>query len=308
MPVEKDINLDKPLSEADIRQMEEDASRLEELAKKAEANSEKASSLQSKEDQLLNDAVKKVEQIEKEAEKAEKARTRIKRTITEVNQLAEHRTALGNIGGEEDFEESEAGGFEGMGGRDPFTGRLKTGRTAFGTGQEKSPMGTIIRLQAQLEEAVKLAEQQKKEQKKIEKEIRDQLAEQKAMLSKVQNDFSQALQINADPVGFGIGKLKGLIGKGGIYGLIALAVIEMADQIFQEVVKLYGDGGPYDVRKTVKEPVKEIAELDHMLDRRAGRVFFTSDVELQSGPPEVSNTTRQRDRVVQFQNWNVGGA
>src|SRR3990172_3750564 len=228
MPVEKDINLDKPLSEADIRQMEEDASRLEELAKKAEANSEKASSLQSKEDQLLNDAVKKVEQIEKEAEKAEKARTRIKRTITEVNQLAEHRTALGNIGGEEDFEESEAGGFEGMGGRDPFTGRLKTGRTAFGTGQEKSPMGTIIRLQAQLEEAVKLAEQQKKEQKKIEKEIRDQF--------------------------------------------------------------------------------KEIAELDHMLDRRAGRVFFTSDVELQSGPPEVSNTTRQRDRVVQFQNWNVGGA
>src|SRR3989304_640491 len=138
MPVEKDINLDKPLSEADIRQMEEDASRLEELAKKAEANSEKASSLQSKE-----------------------------------NQLSEHRTALGNIGGEEDFEESEAGGFEGMGGRDPFTGRLKTGRTAFGTGQEKSPMGTIIRLQAQLEEAVKLAEQQKKEQKKIEKEIRD---------------------------------------------------------------------------------------------------------------------------------------
>src|SRR3989304_1552774 len=174
MPVEKDIDLNKPLSDADIRQMEAEADRLEELSKKAHENSEKTSDLQNKEDQLLNDAIKKVEQIEKEAEKAEK------------------------------------------------------GRTAFGTGQENAPMGHILRLQAELEES-------QKKQKEVEKQIRDQLAEQKAMLHKVQNDFSQVLQVNADPVGFGVGKLKGLVAKGGIYGLIALAVIEMADQIFEQV-------------------------------------------------------------------------
>src|SRR3972149_1777968 len=153
MPVEGQVTVVGDRHGPGDRLEAEDPRGLDDVAKKAEANSEKASSLQSKEDQLLNDAVKKVEQIEKEAEKAEKARTRIKRTITEVNQLAEHRTALGNIGGEEDFEESEP--FEGMGGRQAFSGRLKTGRTAFGTGQENAPMGHILRLQAELEESQK---------------------------------------------------------------------------------------------------------------------------------------------------------
>src|SRR3990172_3465182 len=252
MPVEKDIDLNKPLSDADIRQMEAEADRLEELSKKAHENSEKTSDLQNKEDQLLNDAIKKVEQIEKEAEKAEKARTR-------------------------------------------------TGRTAFGTGQENAPMGHILRLQAELEES-------QKKQKEVEKQIRDQLAEQKAMLHKVQNDFSQVLQVNADPVGFGVGKLKGLVAKGGIYGLIALAVIEMADQIFEQVKAMYAPGGPYDVRKQMEDRDREMVEMEHLLDRKSGRVFFTSDVELQSGPPDFSNTVRLGHRVIQFQNKNVGGA
>lgn len=300
MPVEKDIDLSKPLSEADMRQLEADANRLEELAKKAEANSEKAVSQQSKEEQLLNDAIKKVEQLEKEADKAEKARTTIRRSITEVNQLAEHRTALSN------FEENEP--FEGMGGKDPFSGRLKTGRTAFGTGQENAPMGHILKLQAELEEARKQLELQKKEFKKVEKEIRDQLAEQRAMLNKVQGGFNEALQVNADPVGFGVGKLKGLVSKGGIYGLIALAVIEMAEQIFEQVKAMYAPGGPYDVRKQMEDQDRQMEQMDHLLDRRSGRVFFTSDTELHSGPPEISNTTRLGHRIIQFQNWNVGGA
>lgn len=299
MPVEKDIDLSKPLSEADMRQMEADANRLEELAKKAHASSEKAVSEQSKEEQLLNDAVKKVEQLEKEAEKAEKARTKIGKSISEVNQLAEHRTALSNLGGKEDFEENQP--FEGMGGKDAFSGRLKTGRTAFGTGQQNAPMGHILKLQADLEEALK----KHKEEVKF---IKSQLAKQKEMLSNVQNQFSQAMQVNADPVGFGVGKLKGLIGKGGIYGLIALAVIEMAEQIFEQVKAMYAPGGPYDVRKQMEDRDREIAELDHILDRRSGKVFFTSDVELQSGPPDFSNTERLGHRVIRFQNRNVGGA
>lgn len=299
MPVEKDIDLSKPLSEADMRQMEADANRLEELAKKAHASSEKAVSEQSKEEQLLNDAVKKVEQLEKEAEKAEKARTKIGKSISEVNQLAEHRTALSNLGGKEDFEENQP--FEGMGGKDAFSGRLKTGRTAFGTGQQNAPMGHILKLQAELAEALK-------RQKAHEKFVKSQFAEQREKLSKVQNDFSQVMQLNANPVGFGIGKLKGLIGKGGIYGLIALAVIEMAEQIYEQVKALYAPGGPYDMRKAVRDEVKNVSELEHILDRRSGKVFFTSDIELHSGPANNSNTTRMNRRVIQFQGLNVGGA
>ena len=42
MPVEKDINLDKAITDEDIRHMEEDADRIEELAKKAQEDSEDA--------------------------------------------------------------------------------------------------------------------------------------------------------------------------------------------------------------------------------------------------------------------------
>ena len=306
MPVEKDINLDKPISEEDIKQMEAEADRLEEIAKNAQADSEKAGNLLSNEDKLLADAVKKVEQIEKEAEKAEKARTRIGKTITEVNQLAEYRSALANFGGTENFEEGEGRGFEALGGRDAFTGKLKTGRTGFGTGQEKSPMGTIIQLQAQLEEAEKMAETRKKEVNKKLAEQAKALAEQKGIVSSMQKDFNEVLSFTRNPMGLITGKLTGFLGGAGVAGLIAVISLAVADQIFEMVKKEFGPGGRFDVRKEMLDRDREISEMEDILDRRAGRVFFTSDNELTQGAPQFSNTERLRDRSIRYQALHLG--
>jgi len=81
--------------------------------------------------------------------------------------------------------------------------------------------------------------------------------------------------------------------KGGIYGIIAIAVLQMATQIFEEVKKLYAPGGPFDVRKQMLDRDKELIEMDHILARRSGRVFFTSDERL-------------RDRAVRFQALHLG--
>ncbi len=109
-----------------------------------------------------------------------------------------------------------------------------------------------------------------------------------------------------NPAGFGMGKLKGMIGKAGIYGLIILAVWQMAETIFKEIKRLYAPGGPYDVRKQMQDRDEEIIDIKHILDRRAGRVFFTADTEVKQGSPEFSNTTRLGHRTVRFQAMHLG--
>ncbi len=98
MPVERDINLDKPITDEDIRALEEEADNLERLAKEAQEDAKKAKEFQKVEETMLNDAVKKIEQLEKQAVKAEKAKNKIGRSIKEVNELAQHRSALGGVG------------------------------------------------------------------------------------------------------------------------------------------------------------------------------------------------------------------
>jgi len=46
MPVEKDINLDKPLTTEDINNLEEEANRLEKIAKEAKEDAKKAKEFQ----------------------------------------------------------------------------------------------------------------------------------------------------------------------------------------------------------------------------------------------------------------------
>ncbi len=305
MPVEKDINLDKPLTDEEIRSMEEEADRLEQLAVDAQDDAKKAKQFQKEEDKFLNDAIKKIEKLEKEAEKAEKAKNRIGKSIKEVNELASHKSALGQMGGEGEFQE---GGdpYGGLGGREAFSGRISKGRTGFGTGTEKSPTGQIDMMQAQRLEFQKKTKEALSKATKERMENAKHLASQKKVMSNIQKGQQEFFALSRNPVGFMGGQLKGMIGKAGIYGFIALAVIGMAEQIYQEVKKMYGPGGPYDVRKQMLQRDQEITELNHIQDRRTGRVFFTSDVELQQGAPDFSQTTRLRDRVSLYQNWHLG--
>lgn len=310
MPVERDINLDKPITDEDIRALEEEADNLERLAKEAQEDAKKAKEFQKEEEKILNDAVKKIEALEKEAVKAEKAKNKIGRTIKEVNELAQHRSALGGM------EQADPKTF-GLGGMEAGAGDISGGRTGFGTGQEKTAMGNlhtlIMQREAQNLALHKKAEEDRKEikakQKEADEHRRDlakKFAEQRATLGKVQKAESDFFAIGRNPMAFGMGKMTGLLAKGGIYGLIALAVIQMAQQVYEEVKKLYAPGGPYDVRKQMMDRDREIVELDHIMARRRGDVFFTSDTELQQGAPEYSNTTRLRDRVNIYQSLHLG--
>ena len=310
MPVERDIDLNKPLSSEDIDYLEEEANRLEELAKEAQEDAKKTKEFQKEEEKVLNDAVKKVEKIEKEADKAEKAKNKIGKSIKEVNELAEHQAPLGGMEG------GEKPSF-GLGGMDPSAGQMKARRMGFGTGQERSPLGLIpgeIR-QAEMRRLAdeKLAKEEreklKDEDKKAEEHRRDlekKLREQKQMIGKIGKGGGDAMNFMQNPAGMAMGKLKGLIGRAGIYGLIALMVWQMAEQVFKEIKRLYAPGGPYDERKQMQDRDQEIIEIAHILDRRSGRVFFTADTEVTQGSPEFSNTSRLGHRTVRFQAMHLG--
>ncbi len=303
MPVEKDINLDKPLTDEELRSLEEEADRLEKLAEDAQDSAKKAKEFQKEEERMLNDAVKKIEQLEKEAEKADKAKKKIGKSIKEVNQLAQHRSALAGQGGIDQFAEREDFG---MGGMIPGAGDIQKGRTAFGTGQEKSPMGGLAMGEARRLSFEKIMKERMDKAKKERMENAKKLKDQVAKVNKISQGESDFFAMSRNPVGFGMGKMSGMLMRGGIYGIIALAVISMAQQIFEEVKKLYAPGGPFDVRKEMKDRDRELLEMDHILARRSGRVFFTSDVELKQGAPEYSNTERLRDRAVRFQALHLG--
>ncbi len=306
MPVEKDINLDKPLTTEDINNLEEEANRLEKLAKEAKEDAKKAKQFQKEEDKMLNDAVKKIEALEKEAIKAEKAKNKIGRSIKEVNELASHKSGLGGMGGTSPFAQEEEFG---MGGMIPGGGQIPK-RSGFGTGGRNDPMGNMASMQQKFADMMKELEKKTKEaQKKASKERAEnarKLANQKKAVSKIQKAQSDFFAVQRNPAGFGMGQLKGLMMKGGIYGFIALAVLAMAEQVYSEIKRLYADGGPYDVRKQMLARDQEIIELSHILDRRKGSVFFTSDYELQQGAPSISNTERLRDRAIIYQNLHLG--
>lgn len=293
MPVERDIDLNKPLSTEDINYLEEEANRLEELAKEAQEDAKKAKEFQKEEERILNDAVNKVEKIEKEADKAEKAKKKIGKSIKEVNELAENRSGLAGMGGDDPF--IQQGGMGGMG---AGTGQIKAGRTGFGTGQERSPLGLIPGEQRMRElerlADLKLAKEERAKLSKIQKEHAEKLAKQRKLISTVQKGEQDFFAMSRNPLGFGMGKMTGLLMKGGIYGIIALAVISMAQQIFEEVKKLYAPGGPFDIRKQMMDRDRELIELDHLLDRRGGRVFFTADTDLVQGSPEINSGSTNR--------------
>jgi len=306
MPVDKDINLDKPLSAEDMQTLEEDANRLEEIAQKTQKDAEEAEKLLAKEDKLLDSAVKTVEKINKEAEKAEKARLKIGRTIKEVNQLAEHQSALAGVGGEEQFaEEEREGGFAGFGGRGAIAGVISKGRRT-GQGKEQSPLGRLEAMEVGLLEAKKIADVERKKNLKAIQANMKSIADNKKLISTVQKDVGEVLQFSRNPAGFLGGRLRGIVGKAGIAGFIAIVAMQVAEQVFEYIKEQFGPGGVFDIRKEMEDRDKEMIEMSHILDRRAGRVFFTSDTELRQGIAQDSNTERLRDRMARYQALHLG--
>lgn len=156
-------------------------------------------------------------------------------------------------------------------------------------------------------EMMKTMEESKAERKENKKNI--DFAEQhrkeldrkiRGIESDISKAYGEVSGLMANPIGFGRGKFMGLLGKAGIYGAIAVFAIQMVQQVYDQVIGeikgMFQPGGVLDVRKDVLDSVRQIANLDHLINVEQGKIFFTSDTSefLRQGVPLNYNT---RDRV-----------
>ena len=65
-------------------------------------------------------------------------------------------------------------------------------------------------------------------------------------------------------------------------------------------------GGANDIRKLMEDRDKEMMEISDMIDRRSGKVFFSSTSSLSQGTVDISNTESLRDQVVRYQSFHLG--
>lgn len=167
-------------------------------------------------------------------------------------------------------------------------------------------MDIVIGIYEELEKA-------KTERKENKREINKEVEARKQLERKIKHDLLEGegkvhefMGATENPIGFAKGKLMGIIGKAGIAGVIIGIVHRTADMIWKEYMNSFKAGGANDIRKMMDDRDKEMAELDDILARRSGRVFFTGDVDLRQGAPQISNTERLRDQVVRYQALHLG--
>jgi len=160
----------------------------------------------------------------------------------------------------------------------------------------------------------------KKEVKKNSKKISEEEKARKAELKKVREQKGEISEINgaingfrSNPFGFAKGKALGMLGKLGVWGIVAQFAIDMAQQAFDqtlaEVKKQFGAGGAWDKRKLVLDVLKEYNSIDYLTKVKSGQVLFTADAgqDLRQGAPRGSFNTRDlRDGHLRFIQLHAG--
>jgi hypothetical protein len=274
MPVDEDIDLNKPLTDAQIRKLEKDA-----------------------------------EKMQKAAEKAEEARIKINNEMREVSSsLLEAEKFMGtgplaSMGGNDEFE-STASNFLGIGGKSVDELGMSKGRRS-GSSWESTSVGRMDRKVIddanKLEIAALKAEDDrvKAEIKEIKNKqmLKDRLDAQKiGNVSKGFGKVNKGFSFMRNPVAFGMQSALGGIAKLGVYGAIAAMVIQqiqgLYEQVMTQIKDMYKEGGILDVRKDQLDSLRQVASLKSVIDMEQGRVFFTSDTGevLRQGVPQATNT------------------
>ena len=98
----------------------------------------------------------------------------------------------------------------------------------------------------------------------------------------------------------------GFVGKAGPIGAIAMTIYSIAQTLWDEYMKSFKAGGANDIRKLMDDRDKEMAEMDDILNRRNGKVFFTAETTLKQGSPYSSNTSLLADQVLRYQALHLG--
>lgn len=196
-------------------------------------------------------------------------------------------------------------------------GMANTRTTDSNGGMSNMSQEEMIKLVVELLEASKEAKEERKEiksdQQKLEEEQKKAEMERRKLEAEIVGDlkggegqFYTFMSATNNPSAFGLGKIKGMVGKAGIVGVVIMIVWKMGEFLYKQWEDSFKAGGANDVRKLIDDRSREIIELNDMLERRNGRVFYTADVDLRQGVPQYSNTERLRDQMIRYQALHLG--
>lgn len=169
-------------------------------------------------------------------------------------------------------------------------------------------------------DVLKEMETAKNERKENKKKIDKEVVDRKAAIQKVKkaegeiNEIHGAINgMRSNPFGFGKSKVMGLIGKAGVWGVVAQFAIDLSQQVFDEVLtevkKQFGPGGVWDRRKLVLDVLNEYNSIEYLTKVKSGQVIFTADAgqDLRQGAPRGSFNTRDlRDGHLRFIQLHAG--
>lgn len=278
MPVDEPVDLRKPLSSEDIDKLNREADEAKEAVDRYE------------------EADKRIEGIEKDAKKSAKGAEDAEQKAAQALLRAENREHGGFASPLSGMGSASFEGDASMGGQPRSYPGMPSGvGRGSGSSTGNSPLGEMIKNRQSFKDKMKSLEEKVKKN-----------AER---MSKVEKGVQQGMQAISNPAGFGMsklsGKLGGIVGKLGIAGGLAMVAITIAEFLWKEFKNSFKPGGVNDIRKMMADRDKEMAELNDILDRRAGRVFFSTNTTLRQGAPQHSNTERMRDQVWRYQALHV---
>jgi hypothetical protein len=168
-------------------------------------------------------------------------------------------------------------------------------------------------IRKQIAEIYEWMDEAKERRKKINLDLEEAKEHRMRIDKEVQKGFARfnkelnTLDVaTSNPIMFGKGKLLGFIGKAGAVGAIITMVYGLVQKMWQEYEKSFKAGGANDIRKLMEDRDKEMMEINDIIDRKSGKVFFSSTSSLSQGTVDISNTETLRDQVVRYQSFHLG--
>lgn len=307
MPVDEEIDLSKPLSEDDIRKLNEEADQIEEVADRAENAGNKIEKNADKAEEEVKKLAKNLQEAEeKEKKTLEKLMNSDKiKKIAEKHGLTAGTGPTGALGGGADFDDKEPS-------RSAFGGADETGsgavlpsdRARDKTG--RSPMQQLSQYQQLLQDLKTKQNIHGQKIKHIETK-REHLMRRMGEIERGQEralrEFQKGLSFVSNPIGNVQNRIMGLVGKAIPIGMI----IAITQQVIELIIKTFGPGGINDIRKIVKDEVTIFMDTEVYNKINRGEIFFgAAGAELTQGVgPAWSNTQdlfymQQRDAANDF--------
>jgi len=307
MPVDEEIDLSKPLSDDDIRKLNQEADEIEEIAERAESAGNKLEKNADKAEEEVRKLAKNLQEAEeKEKKTLEKLMNSDKiRKIAEKHGLTAGAGPTGGVGGGDDFEDKEPKGTTFGGADETGAGEvLPSDRPR--DKMSRTPMQQLSQYQQLLQQ---MKEKQRENTRKIKhieskrEHLMRRMTEIERGQEKVLREFQQGVSVIRNPIGFVQGRLMSLVGKAIPIGMI----ITIAQQVFELIKTMFGPGGVYDIRKLVKDQVTIYMDTEVYNKINRGEIFFgAAGAELTQGVgPAWSNTQdlfymQQRDAANDF--------